>query len=68
MILDYGTSDLIKNEIKKKFSSTKDHICYGVETESQLMYARGRLSSLEELLQDINNLQKEDNDGTIDKT
>lgn len=68
MILDYGTSDLIKNEIKKKISSTKDHICYGVETESQLMYARGRLSSLEELLQDINNLQKEDNDGTIDKT
>lgn len=68
MILDYGTTDLIKNEIKKKISSTKDHICYGVETESQLMYARGRLSSLEELLQDINNLQKEDNDGTIDKT
>ena len=68
MILDYGTTDLIKNEIKKKISSTKDHICYGVETESQLMYARGRISSLEELLQDINNLQKEDNDGTIDKT
>ena len=68
MILDYGTTDLIKNEIKKKISSTKDHICYGVETESQLMYARGRLSSLEELLQDINNRQKEDNDGTIDKT
>ena len=68
MILDYGTTDLIKNEIKKKISSTKDHICYGVETESQLMYARGRLSSLEELLQDINNLQKEDNDGQFDKT
>ena len=68
MILDYGTTDLIKNEIKKKISSTKDHICYGVETESQLMYARGRLSSLEELLQDINNLQKEDNDCTIYKT
>ena len=68
MILDYGTTDLIKNEIKKKISSTKDHICDGVETESQLMYARGRLSSLEELLQDINNLQKEANDGPIDKT
>jgi hypothetical protein len=31
------------------------------------MYARGRLSALEALLQDIRNLQKEDIDGTIDK-
>tara|TARA_Y100000004_G_scaffold185374_1_gene235490 strand:- start:1794 stop:1994 length:201 start_codon:yes stop_codon:yes gene_type:complete len=66
MILDYNTADSIKKEIKKKISNTKDHICYGVETESQLMYARGRLSSLEELLQDINNLQKENENGTID--
>ena len=65
-MLDPFTTDKIKLVIKKEITSTKDHICYGVETESQLMYARGRLSALEALLQDINNLHKEDNDGTID--
>ena len=68
MILDYTTTQSIKNEIKKKIDSTKDHICYGVDTVEKLMYARGRLSSLEELLQDIRNLQKEDNDGRTDQT
>ena len=67
-MLDPYTAEQIKNVINRSIRDIKDHICYGVETESQLMYARGRLSSLEELLQDINNLQKEDNDGTIDKT
>ena len=65
-MLDPFTTDKIKLVIKKEITSTKDHICYGVETESQLMYARGRLSALEALLQDINNLHKEDNDGTVD--
>ena len=55
-----------KNTILKQIKDVKDHICYGVETESQLMYARGRLSGLETLLQDIKNLHKEDNDGTTD--
>ena len=67
-MLDYHTKEPIVNVINKSIKDTKDHICYGVETESQLMYARGRLSALETLLQDIKNLQKEDNDGTIDKT
>ena len=67
-MLDYHTKEKIVNVINKSIKDTKDHICYGVETESQLMYARGRLSALETLLQDIKNLQKEDNDGTIDKT
>lgn len=65
-MLDFHTTDKIKNVINKQVKDTKDHICYGVETESQLMYARGRLSALEALLQDINNLHKEDNDGTTD--
>jgi hypothetical protein len=68
MILDYHTKEQIVNVINKQIKDVKDHILYGVETESQLMYARGRLSALETLLQDIKNLQKEDNDGTIDKT
>jgi|TARA_E500000318_G_scaffold45419_2_gene42932 hypothetical protein len=67
-MLDHYTVEAIRNSINKQITSVKDHICYGVETESQLMYARGRLSGLETLLQDIKNLHKEDNDGTIDKT
>ena len=67
-MLDPTTVDRIRNTINKQIRDIKDHICYGVETESQLMYARGRLSGLETLLQDIINLHKEDNDGTIDKT
>ena len=68
MILDYHTKEQIVNVVNKSIKDIKDHLCYGVETESQLMYARGRLSALETLLQDIKNLQKEDNDGTTDKT
>ena len=67
-MLDPFTTEKVKLIIKKEITSTKDHICYGVETESQLMYARGRLSGLETLLQDIKNLHKENDDGTIDKT
>jgi len=67
-MLEHYTVEAIRNSINKQISSVKEHICYGVETESQLMYARGRLSGLETLLQDIKNLHKEDNDGTIDKT
>ena len=65
-MLDHYTVEAIRNSINKQITSVKDHICYGVETESQLMYARGRLSGLETLLQDIKNLHKEDNDGTTD--
>jgi len=65
-MLDPQTREQIENIIKRNIKDVKDHICYGVETESQLMYARGRLSALETLLQDIKNLHKEDNDGTID--
>ncbi len=68
LMLDHYTVEAIRNTINKEIQTIKDHICYGVETESQLMYARGRLSALETLLQDIKNLHKEDNDGTIDKT
>ena len=67
-MLDPRTKEQIENVIKRNIKDVKDHICYGVETESQLMYARGRLSALETLLQDIKNLQKENDDGTIDQT
>lgn len=67
-MFDFRTIEAVKNTILKQIDSVKEHICYGVETESQLMYARGRLSGLETLLQDIKNLHKENDDGTIDKT
>ena len=57
-MLDYHTKEQIVNVINKSIKDTKDHICYGVETESQLMYARGRLSALETLLQDLKDLQR----------
>lgn len=67
-MFDFRTIEAVKNTILKQIDSVKEHICYGVETESQLMYARGRLSGLETLLQDIKNLHKENDDGTTDKT
>ena len=67
-MFDFHTVEAIKDKILKQIEDVKNHICYGVETESQLMYARGRLSGLETLLQDIKNLHKENDDGTIDKT
>jgi predicted S18 family serine protease len=65
-MLDPYTSDKIKNVIKKQVEDTRQHICYGVDSIENLQYARGRLSALEALLQDIKNLQKEDNDGNTD--
>ena len=65
-MLDPYTSDKIKNVIKRQIEDTKSHICYGVDSTENLQYARGRLSALEALLQDIKNLQKEDNDGNTD--
>ena len=65
-MLDPTTVDIFKNHIKKEINSSKDHICYSVETVEQLMYARGKINAYEALLQDIKNLQKEDIDGTVD--
>ena len=65
-MLDYHTKEQIVNVINKQIKDIKDHLCYGVETVDKLMYARGRLSVLATLLQDIKNLHKEDNDGTTD--
>ena len=67
-MLDYHTKEQIVNVINRQIKDIKDHLCYGVDSVDKLMYARGRLSALETLLQDIKNLQKEDNDGAIDKT
>ena len=36
-MFDFHTVEAIKNKIKKQIDDVKDHICNGVETESQLM-------------------------------
>ena len=64
--MDPFAADKFKNLVKKEIDATKDHLCYGVDSMDKLMYARGRLSALETLLQDIKNLQKENNDGDTD--
>ena len=68
-VLDpYNAQEIIKH-INKKIVSIKANICYGVDTMEKLQYARGKLSSLEELLQDVkDDLQTEDNDGTNNQT
>ena len=68
-MLDPYSAIALKKHLNKKISDVKDHICYGVDNIEKLQYARGQLSAYEALLQDVNyDLQKEDNDGTIDQT
>jgi|TARA_A100001201_G_scaffold128026_1_gene112957 hypothetical protein len=68
-IIDPYSADVLKKHLEKRIASIKDHICYGVDTIEKLQYARGKLSSLEELLQDVkDDLQTEDNDGTDNQT
>ena len=68
MNLDLDTLQSIRHYIKKQIEKTKEDLVYHVDTIDNLSYSRGKLSALETLLQDIKNLHKEDNDGTIDKT
>jgi len=68
-MLDPYSALALKKHLNEKISNVKDHICYGVDSVEKLQYARGQLSAYEALLQDVNDdLQKEDNDGTIDQT
>ena len=66
MNLDLDTLAQIKHYINKQITKTKEDLVYHVDTIDNLQYSRGKLSALETLLQDIKNLHKEDNDGTID--
>tara|TARA_E500000178_G_scaffold289439_1_gene292542 strand:+ start:653 stop:820 length:168 start_codon:yes stop_codon:yes gene_type:complete len=44
--------------INKQIQKIKDDITYGVDSMESLHYARGKLSALEVLLQDLNDLLK----------
>ena len=68
-MLDPFTTDKVKLIIKKEITSTKDHICYGIDKLDQLHYAKGKLNGLETLLQDLKDLQnREDNVDDINQT
>ena len=59
-MLDIDTLQSIRHFIKKEIEKTKDHICYGIDKVDQLHYAKGKLNGLETLLQDLNDLQKKE--------
>lgn len=59
-MLDIGTLQTVKNYIKKRIDETKQGICYGIDTLDRLHYAKGKLSALEVLLQDLIDLLKKE--------
>jgi len=59
-MLDPGTIKIIANYIKKRMDETKQDICYGIDTLDRLHYAKGKLSALEVLLQDLKDLLKKE--------
>jgi len=56
-MLDYNTLQSVKTFIKKRIEETKQDIVYGIDTIDRLQYAKGKLSALEVLLQDLKDLQ-----------
>ena len=59
-MLDVGTVKIVANYIKKRIEETKQDICYGIDSLDRLHYAKGKLSALEVLLQDLNDLLKKE--------
>lgn len=59
-MLDIGTIKTVANYIKKRIDETRQDICYGIDTLDRLHYAKGKLSALEVLLQDLKDLQKKE--------
>ena len=47
-------------KIKEDLEKYKEDLIYGVDTLEKLQYARGRINALEMLLQDLNDLQKKE--------
>ena len=57
-MMDIETINQIRNEISKMIDNKIEHIVHGVDSMEKLQYSRGQLSSLEELLQVIQYLLK----------
>ena len=54
---EIDTLQIIRKHIRKEIDSVKEHLCYGIDNQEQLLYARGKLNALEALLQDLTDLQ-----------
>ena len=48
----------VKKVVNKRIESLKDNLVYSVDNLEQLHYIRGQIKGLESLLQDLNDLQK----------
>jgi len=57
-MMDIDTVNRLRSEIKNLIKVKSEHIVHGVDTMEKLQYSRGQLSSLEELLQVIQYLLK----------
>ena len=57
---DIDTIQVLRSKIRDNLEKYKEDIIYGVDTLEKLKYARGRINALEMLLQDLNDLQKKE--------
>ena len=57
-MMDIDTVNQIRHEVSKMIANKTDHIVHSVDSMEKLQYSRGQLSSLEELLQVIKYLLK----------
>lgn len=57
---DIDTIQVLRAKIRDTLQKYKEDVIYGVDTIENLQYARGRINALETLLQDLNDLQKKE--------
>lgn len=57
---DIDTIQVLRAKIRDNLEKYKEDAIYGVDTMENLQYARGRINALETLLQDLNDLQKKE--------
>lgn len=62
MFRDYETLQQVKRLIQKQIDKIKEDIVYSIDTMEKLSYAKGQISSLEGLLQDLKDLQNTEED------
>ena len=57
---DIDTIQVLRAKIRDNLEKYKEDAIYGVDTMENLQYARGRINALETLIQDLNDLQKKE--------
>ena len=57
---DIDTIQVLRAKIRDNLEKYKEDAIYGVDTMENLQYDRGRINALETLLQDLNDLQKKE--------